>query len=147
MSNGNISWGGVKVAGAYGLQTKQLHAPIVVKSVSLRLLESSDPVQGLLFIYLKSNNLVSGEVTNRWSYITFLPCIFVTWTFTINMSLTFVGRDSSVGIATRYGLDGPGLNSRGKRDSAHTSRQILGPIQPIQRVPCLPEGNMAGTWP
>ena len=24
-----------------------------------------------------------------------------------------VGRDSSVGIATRYGLDGPGIKSRG----------------------------------
>ena len=31
-----------------------------------------------------------------------------------------VGRESSVGIATRYGLDGPGLESRWGRDFSHT---------------------------
>ena len=29
------------------------------------------------------------------------------------------GRDSSVGIATRYGLDGPGIESRWGRDFSH----------------------------
>jgi hypothetical protein len=29
-----------------------------------------------------------------------------------------MGRDSSVGIATRYGLDGPGIESRCMRDPA-----------------------------
>jgi hypothetical protein len=28
------------------------------------------------------------------------------------LTIYFVGRDSSVGIATRYGLDGPGIGSR-----------------------------------
>ena len=32
-----------------------------------------------------------------------------------------VGRDSSVGIATRYGLDGPGIESRWRRDFPHPS--------------------------
>ena len=32
--------------------------------------------------------------------------------------LFIVGRDSSVGIATRYGLDDPGIESRGERFSA-----------------------------
>jgi len=37
------------------------------------------------------------------------------------------GRDSSVGIATRYGLDGPGGDSRwGGRDIPHPSRPALG---------------------
>ena len=40
------------------------------------------------------------------------------------------GRDSSVGIATRYGLDGPGIESRWGRDFPHTSRPALGPTQP-----------------
>ena len=46
-----------------------------------------------------------------------------------------VGRDSSVDIATRYGLDGPGIESRwGTRFSA----PALGPTQPpIQCVPGL----------
>jgi hypothetical protein len=32
-----------------------------------------------------------------------------------------VGRDSSVGIATRYELDGPGIESRWGRDFPHLS--------------------------
>ena len=51
------------------------------------------------------------------------------------------GRHSSVGIATRYGLDGPGLESRWGRDFPHPSRPALGPIQPpVQWVPCLSRG-------
>jgi hypothetical protein len=46
-----------------------------------------------------------------------------------------VGRDSSAGIATRYGLDGPGVESRWGRDFPHPSIPALGPTQPpIQRV-------------
>ena len=36
------------------------------------------------------------------------------------------GRDSSVGIVTCYGLDGPGNKSRGGRDFPHPSRPALG---------------------
>ena len=38
-----------------------------------------------------------------------------------------VGRDSSVGIASRYGLDGPGTESRWGRDFQHPSRPALVP--------------------
>ena len=41
--------------------------------------------------------------------------------------IKIVGRDSSVGIATRYGLDGPGIEFRWGRDFPHLSRQALGP--------------------
>ena len=52
-----------------------------------------------------------------------------------------VGSDSAVGIATRYGLDGPGIESRWGRDFPHQPRLTLGPIQPpIQRVPGLSWG-------
>jgi hypothetical protein len=48
------------------------------------------------------------------------------------------GRDSVVGIATRYGLDGPGIESRWGRDFPHPSRPALWPTQPpIQWVPGL----------
>jgi hypothetical protein len=51
------------------------------------------------------------------------------------------GQDSVVGIATRYGLDGPGIESRWGRDFSHTSRPALGPTQPpIQWVPGLSRG-------
>jgi hypothetical protein len=46
------------------------------------------------------------------------------------------GRDSSVGIATRYGLDGPGIEYRWGRDFPHPSRPALGPTKPpVQWVP------------
>ena len=53
------------------------------------------------------------------------------------------GRDSSVGIATRYGLDGPGIESRwgGGRDFPHLPRAALGPTQPpVQWAPGLSTG-------
>ena len=38
-----------------------------------------------------------------------------------------MGRYSIVGIATHYGLDGPGIKSRWRRDFPHKSRLALGP--------------------
>jgi hypothetical protein len=42
------------------------------------------------------------------------------------------GRDSSVAVATRYGLDGPGIESRCGRDFPHPSRRPLGPPNLLQ---------------
>jgi hypothetical protein len=38
------------------------------------------------------------------------------------------GPGSSVGIGTGYGLEGPRIESRWRRDFSHTSRPVLGPI-------------------
>jgi hypothetical protein len=61
---------------------------------------------------------------------------------TINyVLLSPTGRDSSVGIATGYGLDGPEIESRLGRDFTLTSRPALGPIQPpVQWTPGLSPG-------
>ena len=51
------------------------------------------------------------------------------------------GPGSVVGIATGYGLDGPGIESRWGRDFLYLSRPALGPTQPPgQFVPGLSWG-------
>jgi hypothetical protein len=52
-----------------------------------------------------------------------------------------VGRDSSVGIATGYVLDGLGIEFRWRRDFPHLSRPALETTQPpVQCVPSLFRG-------
>ena len=55
---------------------------------------------------------------------------------------------SSVGIATAYGLDVSGIESRWGRDFPHLSRPALRPTQPpVQWVPSLYRGySAAGAW-
>jgi hypothetical protein len=62
--------------------------------------------------------------------------------------VSFEGRDNSVGIAIRYGLDGPGIKSRRWLDYLHPSRAAVGRTQThIQCVPGLfPGDEAAGAW-
>jgi hypothetical protein len=50
------------------------------------------------------------------------------------------GPGSSAGIATGYGLDGPGIESRWGLDFSYTSRSALGPTQP----PVMATGSSPG---
>jgi hypothetical protein len=60
--------------------------------------------------------------------------------------IAFSGTGSSVGIATGYGLDGPGIEIWWGRDFPHLSRPALGHTHPpVQWVPGLSRGlNAAG---
>ena len=55
--------------------------------------------------------------------------------------MEYGGPGSVVGIATAYGLDGPGIKSRWGRDFPYLSRPSLMPTQPpVQSVPGLSPG-------
>jgi hypothetical protein len=59
-----------------------------------------------------------------------------------------VGRDSSVGITTRYVLDDPGIEFRRGRDFPQPSRPVLGSTQtPIKWIPGLFPGGGGGKQP
>ena len=80
------------------------------------------------------------------------PCEFSPYPHTFLTSFEYylspmfkIGRGSSVSIATGYGLDGPGIESRWRRDFPHLSRPALGPTQPpVQWVPALSRGAKSG---
>jgi hypothetical protein len=75
------------------------------------------------------------------------PCSDAQWSSTYYaafpvLTTGFSGLDRSVGIATGYGLDGPGIESRWGRDLPHLSRPTLGPTQPpVQWVLGLSRGR------
>ena len=66
----------------------------------------------------------------------------------VEMSEEKVGRGNVIGIATCYGLDGLGIESRWGPDFPQTSRPDLGLTQPpVQWVSCLfPEDKVAAAW-
>jgi len=61
--------------------------------------------------------------------------------FILTLDLGKCGPGSIVDIATGYGLDGPGIESRWGRDFLHMSSLALRPTQiPVQWVPGLSRG-------
>ena len=80
---------------------------------------------------------VLGQTFTATFCCSFLHCVTLLLLTHCTLS-NALGPDGSVGIATRYGLDGPGIESRWWRDFPHLSRPALGSTQPpIQRVLCL----------
>ena len=88
------------------------------------------------------------KITQSFNFIeSSHPNIFrhTKYSFILPHICTLLGRNSSVGIATRYGLDGPGIESRWGRGFPHPSRPALGPtLLPVQWTPgTFPGGKTA----
>ena len=95
-------------------------------------------------VSLRHHNILLRDYTSSYSLI----CSFIRFCL---VPYEIVGRNSSVDIAIRYGLDGPGIESRWERDLPHQSTPILGLTQPpIQWVSGLFLGGKAPEvrrWP
>jgi hypothetical protein len=88
----------------------------------------------------------------RWDFswkshspVTVLRDLYPEFNYVWHGSIT--ARVSAVGIATRYGLDGPGIESLWGRDFPDSSRPALGPHPASYRM--VPGGKAAGArrWP
>jgi hypothetical protein len=76
-----------------------------------------------------------------WSVFHDLWCtpFYLGFFFFLLIYWTLVSRDSSVDIATRYGLDGPGIEFLCGRDFPYPSRPALGPTQLPMGTGSFPE--------
>ena len=75
-------------------------------------------------------------------------CLLMTYRmFLTILNFKCEGRDSSVGIATRYGLDVPGIDSRYGRDFPNPFRPALGPTSLLYNAyRIFAGGKAAETW-
>ena len=127
-------------------------ADVVVPSHGLRYSVTTCPVEALFHLLSQGSQTSMTYVASRAVSFNFCRLLATTEHFRQETAVFVVnlydlcsedggGWDSSVGIAIRCGLDGPGIESRCGRDFPHLSTPALCPTQPpIQWVPRLSRG-------
>jgi hypothetical protein len=86
------------------------------------------------------NNAI-GAILMSWHQCSSVSPPPLPQTFWDALLIFIEARDSAIVIATRYGLDGPGIKSQWRRDLPYPFRPVLGPTQlPSQWVPGLSLG-------
>jgi hypothetical protein len=83
----------------------------------------------------------------NWSQIKPLSLWIYYVTFICQILPINVSRHSSAGIATRYGVDGPRIETHWRPDFPHPSRSALGPPNLLYNgCRVIPGGKSAGAW-
>jgi hypothetical protein len=81
----------------------------------------------LVFVTLKQSSPKHVEKRNKHTKKIMHQVGFIYKIVVVVVVVVVSGSGSVVGVATGYGLDCPGIESRWKRDFSHLSRPALGP--------------------
>ena len=95
---------------------------------------------------VRSYSTIRCQYSDRWNYAWFALGVGLTAVLFV-FEISSRGRDSSVGIATRYGLDDPGIESRwGEIFRTGPDRPWGPPSLLYNRHRVFPGGKAAGAW-